>query len=66
MDHMYSRLVADGLAVPDAMRLGMLHLALGSSPGGGKWRHPKYWAGFVVVGARTHLPLVVFPSGDNE
>ena len=60
MGLMYSHLV-QGVTVPQALRLAMLrlaarseHVAPGSKP---QWARPMHWAGFLVVGASTRLPL---------
>ncbi len=55
----YSHL-AQGCTVPQALRLAMLCLAR-SNPADGlpeAWTKPYHWAGFLVVGATTRLPLL--------
>jgi CHAT domain-containing protein len=54
----YSHL-AEGCTVPQALRLAMLRLARRNAADGlpEEWKRPFYWAGFVVVGATTRLPL---------
>jgi CHAT domain-containing protein len=51
--------LAEGRTVPQALRLAMLRLARGRAADGlpEEWKRPFYWAGFVVVGATTRLPL---------
>jgi len=70
MQQMYRHLVK-GLTVPQALRLAMLHLACRPAPenalesvepssAGGlrvEWKRPMHWAGFLVMGASTRLPL---------
>ena len=70
MAQMYRHLV-DGRTVPQALRLAMLHLALSPSPENTlqsddpscadglcvEWKRPMHWAGFLVMGASTRLPL---------
>ena len=60
MGLMYSHLV-EGMTVPQALRLAMLrlagrceHVAPSKKP---QWARPMHWAGFLVVGASTRLPL---------
>jgi CHAT domain-containing protein len=51
--------LAEGCTVPQALRLTMLRLAR-CNPADGlseEWKQPYYWAGWVVVGATTRLPL---------
>jgi hypothetical protein len=52
--------LAEGRTVPQALRLAMLRLARGRAADGlsEEWKRPFYWAGFVVVGATTRLPLL--------
>jgi CHAT domain-containing protein len=52
--------LAEGRTVPQALRLVMLRLARGRAADGlpEEWKRPFYWAGFVVVGATTRLPLL--------
>ena len=59
MEHMYTQ-IAQGTTVPQALRSAMLRLARCSSADGlpEEWKRPFYWAGFVVVGATTRLPLL--------
>ena len=56
MEHMYQHLMDGRTTVAQALRLAMLHLlrhpVTGPSP---HWRRPKFWAGFLVVGATTRL-----------
>ena len=49
MEQTYRHLV-DGLTVPQALRLAMLHLAHHV-----EWKRPMHWAGFLVMGASTRL-----------
>ena len=59
MEHMYTQ-IAQGQTVPQALRSAMLHLARCCAADGlpEEWKRPFYWAGFVVVGATTRLPLL--------
>ena len=52
MELMYQHLMDGRTTVAQALRLAMLHLLRQPSP---HWRRPKYWAGFLVVGATTRL-----------
>lgn len=56
MKQMYRHLMDGRTTVAQALRLAMLHLlrhpVTGPSP---HWRRPKFWAGFLVVGATTRL-----------
>jgi CHAT domain-containing protein len=59
MEHMYTQ-IAQGNTVPQALRSSMLRLAR-CNPADGlpeEWKRPYHWAGFVVVGATTRLPLL--------
>ena len=53
MEHMYHHLMDGRTTVAQALRLAMLHLL--RRPPSPQWRRPKYWAGFLVVGATTRL-----------
>jgi CHAT domain-containing protein len=55
----YSHLV-EGNTVAQALRLAMLRLARDRAADRlpEEWKRPFYWAGFVVVGATTRLPLL--------
>ena len=53
MEHMYHHLMDGRTTVAQALRLAMLHLL--RHPPSPQWRRPKYWAGFLVVGAATRL-----------
>ena len=53
MKHLYRHLMDGRTTVAQALRLAMLHLLRG--PPSSDWRRPKYWAGFLVVGATTRL-----------
>ena len=50
---MYQHLVDGRTTVAQALRLAMLHVL--RHPPSPRWRRPKYWAGFLVVGATTRL-----------
>jgi hypothetical protein len=54
---MYQHL-KDGRTTAQALRLAMLHLLRGhqQSCRDSRWRRPRYWAAFLVVGANTCLP----------
>ena len=70
VEQMYKHLVRD-LTVPQALRLAMLCLARRPASNQtsaedssdiavdllDKWQWPMHWAGFLVVGASTRLPL---------
>ena len=70
MEQTYRHLV-DGLTVPQALRLAMLRLARRPAPENAlqseelssadglraEWKRPMHWAGFLVMGASTRLPL---------
>ena len=49
MEQTYRHLV-EGLTVPQALRLAMLHLSRRV-----EWKRPMHWAGFLVMGASTRL-----------
>ena len=53
MERMYRHLMDGHTTVAQALRLAMLHLL--RHPPSPHWRRPKYWAGFLVVGATTRL-----------
>ena len=53
MEQMYHHLLDGRTTVAQALRLAMLHLL--RRPPSPQWRRPKYWAGFLVVGATTRL-----------
>ena len=53
MESMYRHLMDGRTTVAQALRLAMLHLL--RRPPSPQWRRPKYWAGFLVVGATTRL-----------
>ena len=53
MQRMYRHLMDGRTTVAQALRLAMLHLL--RRPPSPHWRRPKYWAGFLVVGATTRL-----------
>ena len=53
MGHMYQHLMDGRTTVAQALRLAMLHLL--RRPPSPHLRRPKYWAGFLVVGATTRL-----------
>ena len=53
MERMYHHLMDGRTTVAQALRLAMLHLL--RRPPSPQWRRPKYWAGFLVVGATTRL-----------
>ena len=53
MKRMYQHLMDGRTTVAQALRLAMLHVL--RRPPSPRWRRPKYWAGFLVVGATTRL-----------
>ena len=53
MESVYRHLMDGRTTVAQALRLAMLHLL--RRPPSPHWRRPKYWAGFLVVGATTRL-----------
>ena len=53
MERLYRHLMDGHTTVAQALRLAMLHLL--RHPPSPHWRRPKYWAGFLVVGATTRL-----------
>ena len=53
IEQMYRHLMDGHTTVAQALRLAMLHLL--RHPPSPHWRRPKYWAGFLVVGATTRL-----------
>jgi CHAT domain-containing protein len=59
MKQMHTHLM-DGRTTAQALRLAMLHLLHGHSESGrgSRWRRPRYWSAFLVVGANTRLPGV--------
>ena len=53
MELLYRHLTDGRTTVAQALRHAMLHLL--RRPPSPHWRRPKYWAGFLVVGAATRL-----------
>ena len=53
MEFLYRHLTDGRTTVAQALRHAMLHLL--RRPPSPHWRRPKYWAGFLVVGATTRL-----------
>ena len=53
MEQMYHHLMDGRTTVSQALRMAMLHIL--RRPPSPHWRRPKYWAGFLVVGATTRL-----------
>ena len=64
MEQMYSHLVDGRTTVSQALRMAMLHLL--RRPPSPQWRRPKYWAGFLVVGATTRLRCTTRVEGWGE
>ena len=61
MELMYQHLMDGRTTVAQALRLAMLHLL--RRPTSPRWRRPKYWAGFLVVGATTRLQCTTSVEG---
>ena len=61
MELMYQHLMDGRTTVAQALRLAMLHLL--RHPPSPQWRRPKYWAGFLVVGATTRLRCTTSVEG---
>ena len=61
MERMYQHLMDGRTTVAQALRLAMLHLL--RSPPSSHLRRPKYWAGFLVVGATTRLQCTTSVEG---
>ena len=64
MERMYHHLMDGRTTVAQALRLAMLHLL--RRPPSPQWRRPKYWAGFLVVGATTRLRCTTSVEGWGE
>ena len=64
MEHMYHHLMDGRTTVAQALRLAMLHLL--RRPPSSHLRRPKYWAGFLVVGATTRLRCTTRVEGWGE
>ena len=64
MGQMYHHLMDGRTTVAQALRLAMLHLL--RRPPSPQWRRPKYWAGFLVVGATTRLQCTTSVEGWME
>jgi hypothetical protein len=64
MESMYQHLMDGRTTVAQALRLAMLHLL--RHPLSPRWRRPKYWAGFLVVGATTRLQCTTSVEGRIE
>ena len=64
MKQMYQHLMDGRTTVAQALRLAMLHLL--RRPPSPHWRRPKYWAGFLVVGATTRLRCTTRVEGWGE
>ena len=64
MGQMYQHLMDGRTTVAQALRLAMLHLL--RRPTSPRWRRPKYWAGFLVVGATTRLRCTTSVEGWGE
>ena len=64
MEQMYGHLMDGRTTVAQALRLAMLHLL--RRPPSSDWRRPKYWAGFLVVGATTRLRCTTHVEGWRE
>ena len=64
MERMYHHLMDGRTTVAQALRLAMLHLL--RRPPSSHLRRPRYWAGFLVVGATTRLRCTTSVEGWGE
>ena len=64
METMYRHLMDGRTTVAQALRLAMLRLL--RCPPSPHLRRPKYWAGFLVVGATTRLQCTTSVEGWEE